>query len=175
MKSFQKCVETVVYSMKFFQKCEETLVYSMKFFQKYVETVVYSVFSFQKYEETLVYSMFSKLLGLETVVFSYFSKFLAVAPRLYSLLREFLAVATRSAVSPAEAASLYGSTSCSYPLLLTENACGSAGGLRRRVGVKLSLPFFLVVPGAVVLASPGTALVAAILVVLQIVLRVEAA
>ena len=130
--------------MKIFQKYIETLVYSVFSVLKYVETVVYSMFSFQKCEETLVFSMFSKLLGLETVVFSHFSKLLAVetpvysmlrkllavATRLYSLLREFLAVAPRSAVSPAEGASLYDLTSCSYPLLLllTENACGWRGG-----------------------------------------------
>ena len=52
--------------MKFFQKCFETVVYSMISFQNYEETVVYSMFSFRTYEETVVYSMFSKLVAVAT-------------------------------------------------------------------------------------------------------------
>ena len=50
--------------MNFFQKCVETVVYSMIIFQKCFETVVYSMISFQNYEETVVYSMFSKLVAV---------------------------------------------------------------------------------------------------------------
>ena len=51
----------------------------MKNFQKCVETLVYSLFSFQKYVETVVFSNFSKLLAVETVVYSLPRKLFTVA------------------------------------------------------------------------------------------------
>ena len=113
-KSFQKYVLQCCNSMKCFQKYVLQCCNSMKCFQKCVLQCCNSMFSFQKHVLQCYNSKFSKLLAVVQCCNYSFSKLLAVVQCCNYSFPKLLAVATRFAVSPAEAASLYGSTSCSY-------------------------------------------------------------